>query len=50
MVPTCWIWVRKIRRYGRQLRKYVVNIGKCASVMVPVFLDVVGNFVGTGDN
>ena len=37
MVPTFWIRVRQIRRYGKQLREYRVNSRKCASVMVPTF-------------
>jgi hypothetical protein len=44
MVPAFLIWVGHFRRYGKQLRKFLVNMkGKCASIMVPVFWICVGN-------
>ena len=30
MVPTFWTWVRTIRRYGRQVREYAMDmLGMC---------------------
>jgi hypothetical protein len=44
VAPAFLMWVGTFRGYGRQLRKYVVNMKKCASIMVPVFLDLGGTF------
>jgi uncharacterized protein (DUF1330 family) len=48
MVPTFWIWVRKIRRYGRQLREYVVNMREMCQCHGACFVDVGGTFRGYG--
>jgi uncharacterized protein (DUF1330 family) len=48
MVPTFWIWVREIRRYGKQLREYVVNMREMCQCHGACFLDVGGNFRGYG--
>jgi hypothetical protein len=50
MVPTFWIWVRTIRRYGRQLTEYVVNMREMCQCHGACFLMWVQQFVGTGDN
>jgi hypothetical protein len=43
MVPT-WTWVRKIRKYGRQLREYVVNMREMCQCHGACFFDVGGTF------
>ena len=48
MVPTFWIRVRKIRRYGRQLREYVVNMREMCQCHGACFVDVGGTFRGYG--
>jgi uncharacterized protein (DUF1330 family) len=48
MVPTFWIWVRNIRRYGRQLKEYFVNMREMWQCHGACFLDVGGTFRGYG--
>ena len=43
MVPVFLDVGGKFRGYGNQLREYLVNMGKCASIMVPAFGISVGN-------
>ena len=50
MVPSFWIWVRKIRRYGRQVREYVVDMREMCQCHGACVLDVGENSVGAGDN
>jgi hypothetical protein len=50
MVPSFWIWVRQIRRYGRQVREYVVDMREMCQCHGACVLDVGENSVGTGDN
>jgi uncharacterized protein (DUF1330 family) len=47
MVPT-WTLVRKVRRYGRQLREYVMNMREMCQCHGACFLDVGGTFRGYG--
>ena len=48
MVPTFWIWVRKIRRYGRQSREYVMNMREMCQCHGACFLDVGWKLRGYG--
>jgi uncharacterized protein (DUF1330 family) len=48
MVPTFWISVRTIRRYGTQLREYVVNMREMCQCHGACCLDVGGKFRGYG--
>ena len=50
MVPTCWMWVGKIRRYWRQLREYVADMRELCQCHGACVLDVGEKSVGTGDN
>ena len=51
MVPAFWIWVGNFRRYGRQLREYVVKNKEMCHCHGVCFLAVdVKKLGGTGDN
>jgi hypothetical protein len=43
MVPVFWIWVGNVRRYGRQLRKYLENVWGMCQCRGACFFDVGGN-------
>ena len=50
MAPSFLMWVTKIRRYGRQVREYVVDMREMCKCHGACVLDVGENSVGTGNN